>query len=233
VPELERELDDIDAFVEEQAREAAAQITRAGVARQADGRGRRLEHPLAQAVPASPVPQLGGGGGKHEPLFEWRALQPPTASTTSTSIAGSDERRGLQQRSRMPRRARGHGCSADAQVHELWSIGDIVGSGPTQHRHEHDPREFARSRWPEALVSGHWATGTAAPKTPACAVGPPVGLLLSRGCTFRRRSSCRALTSRHGRQSAEPRRRYTRTQQTALSAEQSRRSDTSGRDPRS
>src|SRR3954467_5647910 len=56
VPELGRELDDVDAFVDEQAREAATQIARARVAWHADRGPARLEDPPSPVVPVAARP---------------------------------------------------------------------------------------------------------------------------------------------------------------------------------
>src|SRR3954469_17185038 len=79
VPELGRELDDVDAFVDEQAREAATQIAGARVAWHADGHCRRLEDPLSPVVPVAAGPPLAAGGGKDEILVGRWTPQPPAA----------------------------------------------------------------------------------------------------------------------------------------------------------
>src|SRR4051812_233394 len=79
VPELGRELDDVDAFVDEQAREAATQIARARVAWHADRDRRRLEDPLSPVVPVAAGPPLAARRGEHKALIGWRTSQPPAA----------------------------------------------------------------------------------------------------------------------------------------------------------
>jgi hypothetical protein len=85
VAELRCELDDIHAFLDQQAREAAPQVARAGVAWQADRDRGRLEDPLAPVVPGAAGPPLAARGPKHEIFIGRRAPQPPVAQVPASS----------------------------------------------------------------------------------------------------------------------------------------------------
>src|SRR4051812_24307685 len=86
VPELGRELDDVDALVDEQAREAAAQIPWAGVSWHAGRDRHRLEDPLAPVFPIAPGPPLAAGGGEDEALIGRRTAEPPAAQVAGERL---------------------------------------------------------------------------------------------------------------------------------------------------
>src|SRR4051812_5196206 len=67
VPELGYKLDDVDPFVDEEARETAPQVARTRVAWHADSDRGRLEDPLAPVVPVAAGPSLPARGGNTRP----------------------------------------------------------------------------------------------------------------------------------------------------------------------
>src|SRR3954452_19053153 len=84
--ELGRELDDVDAFVDQQAREAAAQVARPRVRWETDGGGHGLEDPLAPVVPVVPGPALPARGGEQEAFLARGPPQPPAAKVACERI---------------------------------------------------------------------------------------------------------------------------------------------------